>query len=65
MYSFQAWMNANTLVATNPVRIFVDVPQSVAPSVRTGTEATITLRFTAEGMSAEECRDKSTTGCCH
>lgn len=33
-----------TLVATDPVRIFVDVPQSVAPSVRTGTEATVTLR---------------------
>jgi RND family efflux transporter MFP subunit len=33
-----------TLVATDPVRIFVDVPQSVAPSVRVGTEATVTLR---------------------
>lgn len=33
-----------TLVATDPVRIFVDVPQSVAPSVRNGTEAIVTLR---------------------
>jgi membrane fusion protein, multidrug efflux system len=33
-----------TLVATDPVRIFVDVPQSVAPSVRVGTEATISVR---------------------
>ena len=33
-----------TIVATDPVRIFVDVPQSVAPSIRVGTEATITLR---------------------
>ena len=33
-----------TLVATDPVRIFVDVPQSVAPSIRAGTEATVTLR---------------------
>ena len=33
-----------TLVATDPVRIFVDVPQSVAPSIRVGTDATVTLR---------------------
>lgn len=33
-----------TLVATDPVRIFVDVPQSVAPSIQTGTEAIVTLR---------------------
>lgn len=33
-----------TLVATDPVRIFVDVPQSVAPSIRAGTEATVVLR---------------------
>lgn len=33
-----------TVVAIDPVRIFVDVPQSVAPSVRTGTAATITVR---------------------
>lgn len=33
-----------TVVATDPVRIFVDVPQSVAPSVRAGTEATVSVR---------------------
>lgn len=33
-----------TLVATDPVRVFVDVPQSVAPSVKPGTDATITVR---------------------
>jgi RND family efflux transporter MFP subunit len=33
-----------TLVATDPVRIFADVPQSVAPSVRVGTEATVIVR---------------------
>ncbi len=33
-----------TLVATDPVRIFVDVPQPVAPSVRNDTPATITVR---------------------
>ncbi len=33
-----------TLVATDPVRVFVDVPQSVAPSVRIDTPATITVR---------------------
>jgi RND family efflux transporter MFP subunit len=33
-----------TLVATDPVRIFVDVPQSVAPSVKVGTDATIAVR---------------------
>jgi RND family efflux transporter MFP subunit len=33
-----------TLVATDPVRIFIDVPQSVAPSVRVGTDAAITVR---------------------
>ncbi len=33
-----------TLVATDPVRIFVDVPQSVAPSVRPDTPAKITVR---------------------
>src|SRR5262249_52014999 len=32
------------LVATDPVRIFVDVPQSVAPSVRVGTDAGVTVR---------------------
>lgn len=33
-----------TIVATDPVRIFVDVPQSIAPSVRPDTPATITVR---------------------
>lgn len=33
-----------TLVATDPVRIFVDVPQTIAPSVKTDTPATITVR---------------------
>jgi membrane fusion protein, multidrug efflux system len=33
-----------TVVATDPVRIFVDVPQSVATSVRTDTPATVTVR---------------------
>jgi len=33
-----------TLVATDPVRVFVDVPQTVAPSVQVGTPAAITVR---------------------
>ncbi|HSD90671.1 MAG TPA: efflux RND transporter periplasmic adaptor subunit [Kofleriaceae bacterium] len=33
-----------TLVATDPVRVFVDVPQSVAPSVRVGTDAVVNVR---------------------
>lgn len=33
-----------TLVATDPVRVFVEVPQTVAPGVRTGVEATVTCR---------------------
>lgn len=33
-----------TVVATDPVRIFVDVPQSIASSVRNDTPATITVR---------------------
>jgi len=33
-----------TLVATDPVRIFVDVPQSIAPSVKVDTDAIITVR---------------------
>ncbi|HET9620695.1 MAG TPA: efflux RND transporter periplasmic adaptor subunit [Kofleriaceae bacterium] len=32
------------LVATDPVRVFVDVPQSAAPSVKVGTEATLVFR---------------------
>ncbi|HEX5059490.1 MAG TPA: efflux RND transporter periplasmic adaptor subunit, partial [Kofleriaceae bacterium] len=33
-----------TLVATDPVRVFIDVPQSVAPSVKVGTDAAVTVR---------------------
>lgn len=33
-----------TVVATDPVRVFVDVPQSIAPSVRAETPATVTVR---------------------
>jgi RND family efflux transporter MFP subunit len=33
-----------TLVATDPVRVFVDVPQSVAPSIKPGAEAQLTVR---------------------
>ena len=33
-----------TLVATDPVRVFVDVPQSVAPSIKPGAEAALTVR---------------------
>jgi RND family efflux transporter MFP subunit len=33
-----------TLVATDPVRVFLDVPQTVAPSVRPGTGATLLVR---------------------
>lgn len=33
-----------TVVATDPVRIFVDVPQSIAPSVRPGIAAVVTAR---------------------
>ena len=33
-----------TLVATDPVRIFVDVPQTVAPNIRVGTDAAVTVR---------------------
>ena len=33
-----------TLVATDPVRVFLEVPQSVAPSVRTGSEASLAVR---------------------
>lgn len=33
-----------TLVVTDPVRVLVEVPQNVAPSVRTGVEAVLTLR---------------------
>ena len=32
------------LVATDPVRVFVDVPQTVAPNIQVGTPATITVR---------------------
>jgi membrane fusion protein (multidrug efflux system) len=33
-----------TLVATDPVRIYIDVPQSVAPSIRVGAEAKLLVR---------------------
>ncbi|MGE0870065.1 MAG: efflux RND transporter periplasmic adaptor subunit [Kofleriaceae bacterium] len=33
-----------TLVAIDPVRVFIDVPQSIAPSVKAETPATITVR---------------------
>jgi membrane fusion protein (multidrug efflux system) len=33
-----------TVVATDPVRVFVDVPQTVAASVRAGAEATLVVR---------------------
>lgn len=33
-----------TLVAIDPIRVFIDVPQTVAPSVRTGVEATVACR---------------------
>jgi RND family efflux transporter MFP subunit len=32
------------LAATDPVRVFIEVPQDVAPSVRTETEARVTVR---------------------
>ncbi|HWO24900.1 MAG TPA: efflux RND transporter periplasmic adaptor subunit [Kofleriaceae bacterium] len=37
-----------TVVATDPVRIFVDVPQSIAPSVRPGIAAEVTARELGE-----------------
>ena len=33
-----------TLVAIDPIRVFIDVPQTVAPSIRYGTPATVTVR---------------------
>lgn len=33
-----------TLVAIDPIRVLVEVPQTVAPSVRTGVEATVSCR---------------------
>ena len=33
-----------TLVATDPVRVFIDVPQNVAPSITPGTNAVVTVR---------------------
>lgn len=33
-----------TIDATDPVRVFVDVPQTVAPSVQVGNPATVTVR---------------------
>ncbi len=46
-----------TVVATDPVRVFVDVPQSVAPSVRIDTPATITVReFGARAFTGKVTR---------
>ncbi|MDB4959578.1 MAG: family efflux transporter [Myxococcales bacterium] len=33
-----------TIVATDPVRVFVDVPQTVAATIKPGTETTVTVR---------------------
>lgn len=33
-----------TLVNADPIRVFVDVPQTVAPSIQIGSEATVTVR---------------------
>jgi RND family efflux transporter MFP subunit len=33
-----------TLVATDPVRVYIDVPQSVAPSIKPGAEASLSVR---------------------
>jgi RND family efflux transporter MFP subunit len=33
-----------TVVATDPVRVFIDVPQTVAASIRAGMDATLTVR---------------------
>jgi RND family efflux transporter MFP subunit len=33
-----------TVVATDPVRVFIDLPQTVAPSVRDGAETVVTAR---------------------
>src|SRR5262249_24609555 len=33
-----------TLVSTDPVRVLVDLPQTIAPSVKVGTPATVTDR---------------------
>jgi RND family efflux transporter MFP subunit len=33
-----------TIVATDPVRVFIDVPQTVAANVRAGAEATLVIR---------------------
>jgi len=33
-----------TLIATDPVRVFVDVPQTVAPSIKPGNDAAILVR---------------------
>lgn len=33
-----------TIVATDPVRVFIDVPQSVAPAIKPGTDATLAVR---------------------
>ncbi len=46
-----------TLVATDPVRVFVEVPQSLAPSVRIDTPATISVReFGARAFTGKVTR---------
>ncbi|CAN5916204.1 efflux RND transporter periplasmic adaptor subunit [soil metagenome] len=44
LISTSATVPLMTIAATDPVRIFVDVPQTIAPSVRNDTPATITVR---------------------
>jgi RND family efflux transporter MFP subunit len=36
------------LVASDPIRIFVDIPQNVAPSVKVGTDVAVTVRGFAD-----------------
>ncbi len=38
-----------TLVATDPIRVFVDVPQTVAPTVQVGNDAKVVVRELASG----------------
>src|SRR5262249_17694082 len=41
----------------DPVRVFIEVPQSVAPSVQVGTEATVTVReFAARKFAGKVTR---------
>lgn len=45
-----------TIVATDPVRVFIDVPQSIASSVRNDTPATITARELAKTFAGKVTR---------